>query len=140
MDSFKPLRSGMTLIEVMFALAIIAIVLTPIFVTQGSSLQQVAEKTNSFQRLFKAQELLCQADMTIAEGKTVAENQNSNSPRMQATYKESDPVQGSALAAYPNVKLRTLRWRWEFNSTNFQDALISVVYREPQKEKKEQGA
>ena len=140
MDSFKPLRSGMTLIEVMFALAIVAIALTPIFVTQGNSLRQVVEKTNSFQRLFKAQEMLCQADMIIAEGKTVPENQKSNNPRMQATYKESDPVQGSALAAYPNVKLRTLRWRWESNRNNFQDTLVSVVYREPHKEKKEQAA
>jgi prepilin-type N-terminal cleavage/methylation domain-containing protein len=140
MVNFKPLRSGMTLIEVMFALAIIAIVLTPIFVTQGSSLRQIVEKTNTLKRLFKAQELLCQADMAIAEGKTVPESQNSNNPRMQTTYKETDPVQGSGLAAYPNVKLRTLRWRWGFGGSNSLDTLVSVVYREPQQEKKEQAA
>ena len=55
------LRAGFTLIEVLVAIAIIDIILSPLFIVQGNVLQNVARISNKLHRIFFAEQLLATA-------------------------------------------------------------------------------
>jgi len=61
-------HSAFTLIETMFAIAIAALVLTPLFILQGTMLQQVLRASDKIGRIFLAQQFMYEARRAMPVG------------------------------------------------------------------------
>lgn len=134
MNSFKKSLNGMSLMEVMFALAIAGLILTPIFITQGSSLSQVYAKSYTIRCLIKAQEVLYKSEIASLTEEPIKEEQAFSNPNMRIRYSISEPMKESALAAFDNISLQKLTWEWEYDREKQHDTLVTLVYKEKKKE------
>lgn len=124
----------MTLFEVILALATIAVVLTPIFITQSSMLRRVSKEANAITRLFRAQQFLLESDIDRQLGRSIPSQKEITKPAMNISYQGQPPAKESALARYPNIMIATVSWSWQQGTVQEKDTLLSLVYQPPQQE------
>ena len=117
----------MTLMNVMLALAIAGMVLTPIFINQAGAMARVRDESTAVRRLFAAMQFLYDAQLARIQGKQ-PEPKSLTSPAMKLTFDEVDPTKKSALSSFGGIKIRSVAWSWKEGSALQKDQLMSLVY------------
>lgn len=128
-------NAGFTLIEVMLSMAIMGLILTPIYVLQGNVTERVYRMGSRMRSLFYAQDILYQARR--AQPPAVREfsfAQKDDNEQLQAEYRLSAISEKSALAKTEHllkeeIKVRDARFKRE-------TTMVRFVYKKPLPEKK----
>jgi len=126
---FSRLNSGMTLMSVMFALAIAGTVLTPIFITQGSAMERIQKEAQAVLQLFAAQQFLYDAEIAYASNAQIPAQKKITNPSMHISFSESEPQKKSALSRFSDITVRKISWQWQERREQKTDQLISLLYK-----------
>lgn len=130
-------HSGFTLIETVMALAITALVLTPIFIMHGMILQHSSYRSNAFDMILHCKTLLCEArqkqepdaqEFTL--DKSVAEF---NATCKYVLDKAID--QKSSLASLPGLHREAVTIEWTEKEEKRQERLVTFIYKKPEQKK-----
>lgn len=128
-------NAGFTLIEVMLSMAIMGLVLTPIFLLQGKATERIYRMGSRMRSLFYAQEILYEARR--AQPPAVREftfAQKNEEEQLQAEYRLMGVPEKSSLAKIEHllreeVKVRDQRFKRE-------TTMVRFIYKKPLPEKK----
>jgi len=123
----------MTLMSVMFSLAIAGTVLTPIFISQGSAMERILQESQAVLRLFAAQQFLYDAEIAHAHDAQMPAQKEITNPRMRISFSESEPQKKSALSRFSDIVVRKVSWQWQERHEQKTDQLISLVYKRKEK-------
>lgn len=131
---FNKLHNAMTLMDVMFALAIAGTVLTPILISQGSAMDRIKQESQAVKRLFLAQQFFYDVLISQMQGEQVATTKEHVNPPFSLVYKESTVSEKSALSRFSDIGLCTVSWQWQEQREQRKDQFISIVYKRKEKE------
>lgn len=123
-------KDGFTLIEVLLALAIIGLVLGPIFASQTLISQSSRRVTNLFSQLFSAKKMLLETGTTLdpAQAIPVKIEKKINKPDTVLTYQLKKIPDNSALKNFKNVFVESVSWPTKTKTKKSQQ-LVTFVYR-----------
>jgi len=130
-------KNGFTLVEVLVSLAIVALVLTPIYVTQGTVLQRVGHYARVLDRFMFAD--LFFVDSAIALGKDAKQmtlEKKIDTPLTFLTYEFKPMPDASPLKKFKDLYLEKVTIRYDEAGRKYRDELVSFHYR-PEKKSKE---
>ncbi|CAN5167654.1 hypothetical protein BH09DEP1_BH09DEP1_1980 [soil metagenome] len=134
-NTFKS-NSGFTLIEVLLALAIIGIVLTPIFVVQSIVLRRTSSGAQLFSRIIHAKDLLVDQQFeNIQQAQPSSVERKITNPPTALAFSSKKLPENSALKKFKNVTLDSITMQWtEAGNRKRQEKLISFTFR-PEEQK-----
>jgi len=123
-------HSGFTLIETMFAIAITAIVLTPLFILQGTILQQVSRASHKIERIFLAQQFMDEAKraMPLDTRKFTLEKKIDN-PTTFLKYEIRPIPPQSSLAQINDLYIECVTISWKDEIQQKQSKIVNFVYK-----------
>jgi len=123
-------HSAFTLIETMFAIAITAIVLTPLFILQGSILQQVSRASHKIERIFLAQQFMYEAKraMPFDTRKFTLEKKIDN-PTTFLKYETKLIPPQSSLAQINDLYIEHVTISWKDGTQQKQNKIVNFVYK-----------
>jgi prepilin-type N-terminal cleavage/methylation domain-containing protein len=134
-------HSGFTLIEVMAALAVFALVATPIFLLESFMTQKVATSSRRMERLVEAKNFLC--DARIAWQKAGGEPQSTQKAfekkGLTLRYVPKKVSGSSALKAVYSLYQERVTIEWKDMSGKRIEELISFIMVPPPPQKTEKG-
>ncbi|MFI5332706.1 MAG: type II secretion system protein J [Candidatus Babeliales bacterium] len=137
MIRFNTKYSGFTLIETLVALAIMATVLTPIFIAQGSMVYHVSRLTRYVQRMIYADLFLQESAITaLKETKDVHLEKQMPFPQTQMVFDAKKVSDDSPLKKYPDLYVQRVTLTWHEDKIKRTDALVTFLYK-PEKPKQE---
>lgn len=123
-------NDGLSLIEVMIAMALIAIIFTPIFILQGNVLQRVSRMSLRFKRIMQAENLLYKArqqqpinakDFTLQETDSLGTNY---------VYTEQPVAKDSRLSTLARQLYgERVVITWEEQGKPQRDAIVTYKYK-----------
>jgi prepilin-type N-terminal cleavage/methylation domain-containing protein len=117
---------GFTLIEVMLAVAIMATILTSIFISVGSIMSSVGSFSSHYQRLVHAKNYLIDARQHELENKKIGP-QTIDYPQTTLTY-QKERLSGTSAKSYKDVFKEKVLIEWTENNRKRTDSLISFVF------------
>ena len=132
MTNFKN-HDGFTLIEAMLAITIAALVLTPVFILQGTVLQSIMRLSHRIERLFLAQQFLYEARSIKPEAREFSLDKKIEEPQTILKYTMTSVPKKSQLANVPGLRIERVTVKWQDQGIERQDRLISFVYKPEQK-------
>jgi prepilin-type N-terminal cleavage/methylation domain-containing protein len=129
-------RQGFTLIEVLLAMAIMALVLTPIFVTQGTLLQSVSKVSRKMARIFFEKQFLFDTAFKtqLQEQKDtplITIEKNFNDPEVFLTYEVLPIPKNSKLVNFADVYIERVKSRLQQDNKNQQIDLVTFAFKPP---------
>ena len=134
---FKNHKAGFTLIETIMALAITALVLTPIFILHGTILQRVNRGSVAFDMF-----LYCKALLVEARQKQEVDAQSFTLDKQIAefnatcVYKLDATVhQKSSAGSLPGLHRESVIIDWTEQGQKKQERLVTFVYKKPEQKK-----
>lgn len=141
MMNFKNKESGFSFIEVLIAFAIVAILMTSIFATQGSLLANVVRRSHNMARLFFAQQFMINSGFAItSENITVTLEKKLDDPETFLTYTVKPVSPESVFAKLPDLYVQKIELRWKQEGKEQKDYLISFMFKPKPPEKKPEEA
>lgn len=128
---------GFTLIEVLLALAIIGIVLTPIFVIQSIVLRRTSSGAQLFSRIVQAKDLLVDQQFeNIQEVQPANAERKITNPATTLIFSSKKVPENSALKKFKHITIDTVTMQWTgVGNKKRQEKLVTFTYR-PEEEKK----
>lgn len=130
-------RNGFTLIEAMIAVAIAAIILTPLFILQGVVLQNVDRVSRKLHRIFFAEDFLYEARRSmVPEIRVFTLEKKIDDPATVLQYKFGPLDKKSALGAINNLHVERVTITWQDQRRQREEQLIRFVYKPEQKKKR----
>ena len=121
-------KTGFTLIEVLFALGIVGIVLTPLIVNQGNLLRWVARQSRALERIYAAQQFMVSSVIEFEQNNTL----------LTATHELKEPKTTLNFAlAHPNKALKKqfrslykqqVTTSWNEQTFPYSDKLVTFVF------------
>lgn len=132
MTNFKN-HDGFTLIEAMLAITIAALVLTPVFILQGTVLQSIMRLSHRIERLFLAQQFLYESRNIKPEAREFSLDKKIEEPQTILKYTMTSVPKKSQLANVPGLRIERVTVKWQDQGIERQDRLISFVYKPEQK-------
>jgi prepilin-type N-terminal cleavage/methylation domain-containing protein len=121
-------HNGFTLIEVLLAMSLMAMILTPILISQNIIIFSVSSFKNNLQRMILAKNYLIQAHKNASEGKKIGPR-SIDEPRTTLTYKQ-ERVTGSMTKQFKDICKETVVIEWtEENNVKRQDKLVSFIFK-----------
>ena len=132
MTNFKN-HDGFTLIEAMLAITIAALVLTPVFILQGTVLQSIMRLSHRIERLFLAQQFLYESRNIKPEAREFSLDKKIEEPQAILKYTMTSVPKKSQLANVPGLRIERVTVKWQDQGIERQDRLISFVYKPEQK-------
>lgn len=123
-------KSGFTLIEVLLALAIIGIVLTPIFLIQSAVLRRTSAGAQQFSRIIQAKDFLVDQqfeNMQETQAST-AERKITNPPTTLAFSSKKIP-ENSALKKFKHIMIDSVTMQWTEQNKKRQEKLITFSFK-----------
>jgi len=130
-------KNGFTLIEVLIAVAMVGLLLSPLFITQESIFLSVAKGAQSFGRIIKAKNFYWsakqKADKQEKPGFTL--DKKLDDPIMMLKYEVTSQSQKSSLKDFKDVYKERVKITWQDGRRKKEDALVSFVFK-PQQQKK----
>lgn len=130
-------HDGFTLVEVIMALAITAVVLTPIFIMHGMIFQRVSIGSQQFDYI-----LACKALLVEARQKQEPDAQeftlDKSVPDLNATctYSLDKAVdQKSPFASLPGLHRESVVISWTEDDKKKQEQLVTFIYKKPEQKK-----
>jgi prepilin-type N-terminal cleavage/methylation domain-containing protein len=133
----KHLKKGFTLIEVIISIAVIGMVLSPLFILQGNVLQRVTAAAHRIHRLFFAQDFYLKAQRKQDEKTrkfTLEERQDF--PPTLLTYDLGSLHKNSALADLPGLLMEKITIFDHPKKGRPSDMLLTFIYKPEVTEKK----
>lgn len=119
---------GFTLVEVLLSLAIIGIVLTPIFVSQSGVSRLVAQGRRAFATLLAAKKLLLETELNLpADAQTYATEKKIDEGVVR--YELKKVPESSSLKKFKNVLIETATLPDEKARVKKQEKLVTFLYR-----------
>ncbi len=133
---------GFTLIEALMAITILALIITPLFILQGSILRNVTYFSQRLRRVFLAKNFLF--EMRIEAEKQQAEQafaleKKIDEPLTQLAYKREKLSKKSALSSLEDLYVERVTATWEQQGQQLTQEIVSIVHKKPKpkEEKKE---
>lgn len=122
--------NGFSMMESIFAVAIMAIVLTPIFILQGNTLRNVANMAKQMQRLFFAADFVQQArqSQTPVVRQFTLEKKENNPPTV-LKYELGSAEKNPAIKDIPGILQEKVVITWQENRRRRSDTLVGYVYK-----------
>lgn len=141
MMNFKNKESGFSFVEVMIAFAIVAIMMTSIFATQGSLLAAVVRRSHTMARLFFAKQFMINSAFSVpSENSTVTLEKKLDDPETFLTYTVKPVSPESVFAKLPDLYVQKVELRWQQEGKEQKDYLISFMFKPKPPEKKPEEA
>lgn len=127
--------SGFTLIEVLLALAIIGMVLTPIFLIQQMVLRRSSSRANLFSRLIQAKDFLVDQQFeNIQEAKEVTAEKKITSPITTLIFNSKKLPENSALKKFKHIMVDSVNMQWTEQNKKRQEKLVTFSFK-PEEQK-----
>ena len=123
---------GFTLIEAMLSIALIAVVMTPLMITQGSVVQAVSRISLQLQRIFFAENFFVDAQAQAADKKKFSLDKKIEDPSTTITFERKAIDAKSSLAKVENVVLDRITASWNEESKKRKEVLVLLHYNKPQ--------
>jgi prepilin-type N-terminal cleavage/methylation domain-containing protein len=135
--NFRNKESGFSFVEVMVAFAIVAIVMTSIFATQGSLLATVVRRSRDMARLFFAKQFMINSSFSApSETIAVTLEKKLDDPETFLTYTVKPVAPESIFAKLPDLYVQKVELRWQQGGKEQKDYLVSFMFKPKLSEKK----
>lgn len=143
MMNFKN-NDGFTLTEVLLAVAIIGLVLTPIFITQSTLLQSVSRISRRMARVFFAKQFLIESTSVMQLKQKDKEDpsitiEKVDDPETVVMYKVQKLPKNSVFSQFPDLYLKSTTAKWQRDGIEQEQTLISFMFQPEPPEKKERN-
>lgn len=126
--------SGFTLIEAMMAIALIAIVMTPLIISEGTIVQSVAKVSARLQRIFAAENFFMDARVDAEDKVPFALDKKVDFPGTKLSFERKQIDSKSSLAKIKNLVVDRIEASWDEQNRNQKEMLVSFMYK-PQSSK-----
>jgi len=126
---------GFTLIETILAIAVMGLVLSPLFITQGTLVQSVARMSRRLGRIFYAKNFMLTARRSTQSdsGQRTVEKKIED-PETTLVYQTKKIGSNSTLESH-DLFLETVALRWQEDAQPRDDMLLTMLFK-PQHKKK----
>jgi prepilin-type N-terminal cleavage/methylation domain-containing protein len=125
--------AGFTLIEVLLAMAIIGLVLTPIFMGQSAVLRAASLASRRLARVFAAKKILIENEIALdSDAREFSSEKKIDNPRTTFNYELKKISDESSLKKFKNVLIESVSWIDERSKKKRQERLITFLYRPEQ--------
>ncbi len=122
-------RNGFTLIEVLLAMAIIGLVLTPIFNGQSAISRSVSRARRAFGGILAAKKFLIDTEFNLApEAQTFTTSKKSDEG-ITLKYELKKIPDSSALKKFKNVLIQSVTIQAPQTQSKKQERLVSFIYK-----------
>lgn len=125
-------NTGFTIIEVLLALAIVAMVLTPIFILQAGAAQTVSRRSKAYDRFVAAYSFLVSSAF-VPEPKEQATKQITNL-RVELNYESKKITANSTLKDIPQLQMNTVSMQWQERNRKKEDKIVAITFKQEEKE------
>ena len=124
-------REGFTLIETLLALSVMALLLTPLYLAQGTILRSVAFVSTKMQRVFFMKSFFFDARAAAEkqEAKEFVLEKKVDDPLMRLKYALSPVKKDSSLARFKGMHIERVRAVWEQDGRTYEDGMIALLYK-----------
>lgn len=124
-------KPGFTLIEVLLALAIIALVLTPVFLTQINVYKGSTKAARMLARIFAAKTMLITSEFDLApDARELRVEKKIDNPRTTLIYELKKVSEASALKKFKNLLNESVTMQWvDANGKKRQEKLVTFLYK-----------
>lgn len=130
-------RSGFTLIEVLLAVAIMGIVLGPIYILQGAVFDRVIRAAGSVDRMLAAYDFF----VDVKKGDEDHIKKTISDPHADLIYEKKEPSKGSVLAKeFNHIYIEKLSWHWKYKDTSYSDVLVDIAFIPPEEKEEPEEA
>lgn len=123
---------GFTLIETMLAIALIAMVMTPLMITQGTIVQAIARISMRLQRIFFAENFFVEARADADGESKFSLDKKVDSPSTKLAFERKPIDSKSSLAKIDNLVIERIQATWQDENKSQNEVLVSVQYIKPQ--------
>lgn len=131
-------KNGFTLIETLLALAIMAMMLLPIYLLQGSAVRNTYRYARQVERIMQAKLFLIDTAITnIKESKNLSFDKKIKDPATDLKFEQKKIGENSVLKKFNNLMMQQVNISWTENRVRKSDALVTFVFR-PETQKKEE--
>jgi prepilin-type N-terminal cleavage/methylation domain-containing protein len=124
-------HNGFTLIEVLLALSLMAMILTPILISQNTIMFSVDYFKGRLQRIMLAKNYLIFAHKNALQDKTTGPRTIEN-PATTLSYKK-EKTSGTIAKQYKDTYRETVLIEWTKDNNKKQDTLISFIFKPAKK-------
>lgn len=118
---------GFTLIEVLLALSIMVMVLTPILISQNTIMSSISSFSTRLARIMRAKNFLVQAHRNALEDKKTGQ-ETIQDPVTTLIYKQ-DKASGAIANKFKDIYRETVQIEWTDDNNKRQDVLVSFVFK-----------
>lgn len=124
-------RSGFSLLETIAAMTIVAFVVSPLVIMQGTALRRVMRDSAHMERIFLMRNFLLEARRETASGATTFEK-TVPTPNTQLRYQLMSPQANSSLHAMKGIQIERITATWREVGKETQDMMVTIKYIEPE--------
>lgn len=123
-------KSGFTLIEVLLAMAIIALVLTPIFAIQLAVMRGNAKASQALSRIFLAKQFLVENEFQLKPDEQEKRIEKKiERPATTLIYELKRVPENSALKKFKNILIESVLMQWvDRQGKKHQERLVTLVH------------
>jgi len=130
-------NNGFTLIEVLLALALSALVLTPVLLLLGTNVPAVARSSYRLARFLAAKTVLdASVFKSLYDPQYSLKKVTVTDPQVTLSFKQQAIDQREEFKAFPGIVKQEVVMEWTDRNKKMTDSLITFMYRPEQKKKK----
>lgn len=128
-------QPGFTLIEVLLALAIIGLVLTPIFLIQSAVLRRTSAGAQQFLRIIQAKDFLIDQQFeNMQEAQAATAERKITNPPTTLSFSSKKIPDNSALKKFKHIMIDSVTMQWTEQNKKRQEKLVTFSFK-PEGEK-----
>lgn len=129
-------RRGFTLIEVMFAVAIVGIILIPLLANQSTLFSRILTISRTSTRIFSMDFFLQESlEKTVKQEKPITEKKIDDPPTtLSLSSKKIDKEK--VFKRFHNIERVQVSGKWEDNNRKKQETMVTFVYKPEERENK----
>ncbi|HSW74031.1 MAG TPA: type II secretion system protein [Candidatus Limnocylindria bacterium] len=120
---------GFTLIEALMAMAIIAIIVTPLFVLYSTLFQTVSKAELRMDRVQQAQNFLIESERSLVAKTPLPPEKKVSYPPMSMTFAHGAVPADSPLSSYKTLSLAKVTTTWQEGKAKRSDVFVYYVYK-----------
>ncbi len=128
-------NNGFTLLEVLVAVMIVAMIMGPLFLWQTSVMSRTYQASGELNRLFIARSFLVSNQLPSADKQQSVKEETPNDPAMLLTYEAKKIPETSSITSFNNIVLTTVTFSWKDGKSNRTGRLVSFTYKKPESKK-----
>ncbi|MEX0848691.1 MAG: prepilin-type N-terminal cleavage/methylation domain-containing protein [Candidatus Dependentiae bacterium] len=135
--------NGFTLIEVLLAMTLVGVVLTPIYSLQNTVFTRVLKMVNAVERMFVAYDFFLDEENVLRQNRKKKKEQKKitkkiDDPSTELIYEVQDVPKDSALQKnFNNLYIEKTTWDWQEGNKKRSDQFINILFEPPMPKKQE---